>query len=237
MHKLDFYDFMTDIDVDADFEDRFKLMEQRGEQLGFSHLALGAASPLPVAAPKIFAYSNYSADWQNEYAEKSYFQKDPTVKHGLTSSQALIWDDKLFKKAPDFWESAHSHGIVEGLCQSVRGFDGTTYMLTLSRDHESISRKELEALWMPFSYMLQTTASMLEEAVDFAHKEEKAPELSKREMEVLRWTADGKTAAEISMILNVSERTVSFHINNSLKKLNAVNKTQALVKAVILNLL
>ena len=33
--------------------------------------------------------------------------------------------------------------------------------------------------------------------------------LSNREIAVLRWTADGKTANEISCILNISERTVN----------------------------
>ena len=56
--------------------------------------------------------------------------------------------------------------------------------------------------------------------------------LSKREKEVLRWIAEGKTAWEISVILNISERTVSFHTSNILAKLNAVNKTHAVALAV-----
>jgi len=53
----------------------------------------------------------------------------------------------------------------------------------------------------------------------------------------LRWTAEGKTAYEISHILNVSERTVNFHVNNVVDKLGASNKTQAAVKAAILGML
>ena len=49
---------------------------------------------------------------------------------------------------------------------------------------------------------------------------------SKREKEILKWTAEGKTSAEIAMILSISENTVNFHQKNMHKKINAPNKTQ-----------
>jgi DNA-binding CsgD family transcriptional regulator len=61
--------------------------------------------------------------------------------------------------------------------------------------------------------------------------------MTAREREVLRWTAEGKTAYEISRILTVSERTVNFHINNVVSKLGASNKTHAAVKAAALGML
>ena len=61
--------------------------------------------------------------------------------------------------------------------------------------------------------------------------------LTSREKEVLCWTAEGKTAYEIAHILNVSERTVNFHINNAIAKLETSNKTQAAVKATALGML
>lgn len=61
--------------------------------------------------------------------------------------------------------------------------------------------------------------------------------LSEREMEVLRWMAAGRTTSETAAILGISSRTVTFHITNTLLKLDAVNKTQAVVKAVMLNLI
>jgi len=62
-------------------------------------------------------------------------------------------------------------------------------------------------------------------------------ELSERERDVLRWTAAGKTSSETGMIMGISARTVNYHMTSILFKLNAVNKTQAVVKAVMLDLL
>jgi DNA-binding CsgD family transcriptional regulator len=57
-------------------------------------------------------------------------------------------------------------------------------------------------------------------------------DLSEREREVLRWTSEGKSSWDISMILNISERTVKFHIMNIKKKLDAVNRAHAVAKAL-----
>ena len=48
-------------------------------------------------------------------------------------------------------------------------------------------------------------------------------QLTKREVECLRWAAIGKTDKEISMILSRSHATVRFHIQNAGEKLDAVN--------------
>jgi DNA-binding CsgD family transcriptional regulator len=56
--------------------------------------------------------------------------------------------------------------------------------------------------------------------------------LSKREKEVLRWLKEGKSSWEVAFILNISERTVNFHVNNIMLKLNAVSRTQAVAVAI-----
>lgn len=56
-------------------------------------------------------------------------------------------------------------------------------------------------------------------------------QLTKREVECLRWAAVGKTDREISMILSRSHATVRFHIKNAGEKLNTVNRSQTIYKA------
>jgi DNA-binding CsgD family transcriptional regulator len=61
--------------------------------------------------------------------------------------------------------------------------------------------------------------------------------LSFREAESLRWTAMGKSAWDTGQIMGVSERTVKFHLENARSKLQAMNTTHAVSKAVSLNLI
>jgi DNA-binding NarL/FixJ family response regulator len=55
--------------------------------------------------------------------------------------------------------------------------------------------------------------------------------LNDREVEVLTWAARGKTSAEIAKILDLTKRTVDFHIDNARTKLGASTRTEAVLKA------
>ena len=68
-------------------------------------------------------------------------------------------------------------------------------------------------------------------------QQDKVATLTDRELEVLRWSADGKTAAEISMILPISLNTVNFHLKNVMKKLSTPNKAAAVLYATVNGLL
>ncbi len=56
--------------------------------------------------------------------------------------------------------------------------------------------------------------------------------LSTRDKEILLWLAEGKSNWDVSVILKISERTVRFHVNNAMRKLDAVNRTQAVAIAM-----
>jgi DNA-binding NarL/FixJ family response regulator len=55
--------------------------------------------------------------------------------------------------------------------------------------------------------------------------------LNDREVQVLTWVARGETSAEIAERIQLSKRTVDFHINNARMKLHATTRTDAAVKA------
>lgn len=61
--------------------------------------------------------------------------------------------------------------------------------------------------------------------------------LSDHEAECLRWVSLGKTAKETAVILGKSARTIEFHLNSAMRKLNAVNKVQAVFLAAEMDLL
>ncbi|MBL4910353.1 MAG: helix-turn-helix transcriptional regulator [Alteromonadaceae bacterium] len=58
-------------------------------------------------------------------------------------------------------------------------------------------------------------------------------DITARELECIKWAADGKTSWEISQILSISQRTVDFHLANCINKTNSSNRQQAIVKFVL----
>jgi DNA-binding NarL/FixJ family response regulator len=58
------------------------------------------------------------------------------------------------------------------------------------------------------------------------------PVLSNREKDILKWLKEGKGSWDISRILHISRNTVNFHIKNLFRKLDVVNRTQAVSEAL-----
>jgi DNA-binding CsgD family transcriptional regulator len=61
--------------------------------------------------------------------------------------------------------------------------------------------------------------------------------LTAKELECLRWVSLGKTAWETAAIIGRSHRTVEFHLNNAVRKLDASNRVHAATIAIRLGLL
>lgn len=110
-------------------------------------------------------------------------------------------------------------------------------MTSYARSAEPLSLAELKEKERKMAWLTQTihmgmTRCLLPKIMPEAYLT-----LSSREQAVLRWTAEGKTAGEISDILHISERTINFHIRNAIAKLDAPNKTSAAIRAAVLGLL
>jgi NarL family two-component system response regulator LiaR len=56
--------------------------------------------------------------------------------------------------------------------------------------------------------------------------------LTEREVEVLRWVAQGHSNQEIAVQLTISEATVRTHVSNILSKLHLASRTQAALYAL-----
>ena len=56
--------------------------------------------------------------------------------------------------------------------------------------------------------------------------------LTQREIEVLTWIAYGKSDWQIGQILQISDKTVNFHVENMKRKLGVATRMQVVVQAV-----
>ena len=119
---------------------------------------------------------------------------------------------------------------------SIYTSDGAASQVVLFCDIRSrIRRSDIEsrATLIGFSHILHDDIC---EIITAAARTAPHP-LSAREIDTLRWTADGKTAAEIAKIIGISRRTVESYISNAMKKLGASTRSAAAVKAYGLGLL
>jgi DNA-binding CsgD family transcriptional regulator len=61
--------------------------------------------------------------------------------------------------------------------------------------------------------------------------------LTPKELECLSWCKEGKTNWEIGEIMSISEKTVEFHLSNTIRKLRVSNRITAVVKGIQLGII
>jgi len=218
-------------------QDFFTVLSRLARDLGFEYCAYGRRSPLPISNPKVYMVNNYSPEWQQRYQKENYVAIDPTVAHAVKSVQPLVWTNELFQASPAFWEDARAHGLKAGWAQSSFDPSGAASLLTLARSNEMLSSTELRRNAADMAWLVQCAHQGMANLIAKRQSQEQSVILTNREIEVLRWTADGKTSSEVGEIMCISERTVNFHVNNSVEKLGAANKTACVAKALMLRLL
>ncbi len=203
--------------------------------MGFEYCSYVLRTGEPISNPTVVWSSTYPQAWLDRYFSSQYLAIDPILKGISQRDVPMIWatddgDDR-------FWEDAKSYGIKHGWAVASYGRHMTMGMLSLARSASPITDSELAKSEMKLVWLSQVVHSLI--AAIELQKTTSLPlrELSNREREILRWSAAGKTADEIASILSISERTVTFHITSVLTKLNVVNKTQAVAKALLLGAL
>lgn len=199
--------------------------------LGFDFFAYSVCDTVPFTRPKIKILSNLSSQWLHCYEKNNYATVDPTIRHCRSSSEALRWYENLFNDCPQLWKDANKHYMRIGITQPSFNVGTCVGLLSLSRSDRAISDVELQNLKPTIKAFTETFYSWASE-LNKALITPSITDLRKKEKEILRWVADGKTSDEIGRILDITADTVNFHIRNVQKKLGTCNRVQAVTYAV-----
>ncbi|MFY7863398.1 autoinducer binding domain-containing protein [Roseateles sp.] len=218
-------------------DETFQTVVAEVARLGFAFCSFGMKAPMPLVAPRVLWCSNYPLEWQRRYEAQGYLRCDPTVAHAIVSDEPLLWSDALFATCPEMREEAKARGLVHGWAQPRRDAAGMVSLLTCARADPEIAREEFAAKQARVQWLSYLCHEGMSRHWSASLRGDTDPVLSKRELEVLRWSCDGKTSADIAQIINLSEGTVNFHVRNACNKLGTNNRTAAAVRAALLGLL
>ncbi|MBC2884254.1 LuxR family transcriptional regulator [Ochrobactrum sp. CM-21-5] len=231
----EFYDAMHSAD---NAEQLFEQVKCYARDLGFQYVAYIMSVPSLNGAAKWVRFEELPDGWNSLYVQQKYSDVDPLIRRGLKSIEPLIWSQKLFVEAPQLWADAQKFGLKVGISQPCWAAQGVFGMLTFLRAGPALTPGEISMLRRQMQMVSNLLHLSMYEFVDVPSISCAGDvNLTMREREILRWTSEGKTAEIIGTILNISTRTVNFHISNVLTKLVAVNKVQAVAKARTFGLL
>ncbi|MFM2280698.1 MAG: hypothetical protein RLZZ444_2929, partial [Pseudomonadota bacterium] len=175
--------------------------------------------------------TNWPAELLSKYDAAGLLLSSPVIKKIKQSSVPFRYDtndvvqtiqDRSFGTVTELFNHYH---MERGAYFPVADPGGDRGAIGLSGDREPFSDYELMQL-------LMICTSVFDRLYQISRKDMRAgDELTEREIDCLNWTAAGKTSAEISEILGLSEHTVNHYLNRATKKLDTVNRTQAVAKA------
>jgi DNA-binding CsgD family transcriptional regulator len=185
-----------------------------------------------------------SLNWSQSFLQ-TYFQENILARDGqsyecIRTQRPQLWAD-IYKRDggvfnpwtkrgldPKFVEIAQDHRMNFVLRKTHVNRDRviSDFSLQFSR------RKAADQ----FSRLWDGVVPFLHNALLSAHQAangngNKAPALSSRQQEVLKWLIEGKSNWEIGHILGISERTAKFHVHVLMQKFAAGNRSQLVANA------
>ncbi len=208
---------------------RFAALHGLVVQLGFDFFGFSCWTSFD---PRPLLRSTWPEGWNQRYKACRYGETDPRIEHCRRSILPIFWDESCFRDAPGLWQDARSFGLCHGWSQGAHS-ERVFSMLDVARRDGPISNEEwyekAGQVLLLCNLMHMNQVDQLQRKIDDLH-------LTCREIEVLRWSAIGKTAEEVADILHLSESTVNFHARNTIVKLGVQNKVAAIARAAQLGL-
>ena len=220
--------------------------EFRDEIVRFARdLGFGMVSAMTVVDhglnnSEFFVVDNAPVAYVESAQNRDSYRRDPVMQHCKRASVPILWDQSTYvaRGVPELWEEMARHGYQSGIALALHLPEGRHFQIGVDRDQplpkDPVTLQRMVADLQLFAVHAQDSAFRLFLPTISTPE---LPTLTRRELEALRWTMEGKTAWEVGVILGISERTAVLHVNNAMHKLGCVNKHQAVLKALRLGLI
>ncbi|RAS22071.1 autoinducer binding domain-containing protein [Paraburkholderia bryophila] len=202
------------------------------QNLGFAYCAFGYHTRPPFHFRNVVIESSYPPPWVSRYHDQHYLEIDPIARLDVRDPTPTVWTDDLFSQAKHLWDDANAAGLRVGISQPCWDARGRCGVFSLARDHRALDDHEIEMLRPHLAALSHLSMTCIANIAGRQRHDTTEINLTRREIEILRWTADGGSAKSISNALDISADTVNFHLKNCMRKLNASSKVAAAAYAI-----
>lgn len=240
--KLDeFHAALQSFSMANSIEELTELCRFHCKQFGFDAFVYALRIPTHFSESRLVLIKGYPDPWLEHYFSHAYYEIDPIIAYCSKFVTPIQWHDLMkmtsSRQSLQMMSAASEFGLKEGVTMPMHSPHGELGVLSFALSRPAISAREITQQAMPY---IQILAGYLHEATRRVLNLENVngnSSLTLREQECMKWAADGKTSWEISRLLNVSERTINFHLNNAMHKLQASNRQHAVTKATLQGLI
>lgn len=208
-------------------------------QFGFRYFGLmRAPAPTDTVIAPLIVDGNLPRAFVRDFDSKKLLRACPLVPMVKNMALPLCWtcdeaqkDDWPLQFTDELRAVLRKHRVTTGVVMPQLSSDGSLYMMRMDGQRPLLTLPELNEIGMLLLHAFRALDRLRSSEVLASNM------LTAREIEVLRWTSQGKTSAEIANILSLSDHTINAYLNKAIKKLDCVNRTQLVAKAIRLKLI
>lgn len=179
-------------------------------------------------------FNSRPQEYVEHYKRENHIVRDPVIAELRQNMHTFSWQDvkrgrRLSRDEQRIIDEARDFGVNDGLIVPIVTLSGTTSLFSPCGHNPDLSQRARSALEIIGIYSQQALKRALirEQRDQAAHTP-----LTPREREIMQWVAIGKSDDEIADILRISAATVTSHVENAKKKLDAFRRTYAVVQAI-----
>ncbi|MGG7516434.1 LuxR family transcriptional regulator [Allorhizobium undicola] len=230
--------FLKELTLSRTQFDVFRLMKRVTEHYEARHFMV---LNMPPADSRMLSASSVITNWPaevlNEYDQYELLATSPIFQRLRAVSIPQIFDVNLAARERDSKSAELARSLftrfhmLRGACFPVTDAAGNRGIVTWCGDMEAFTLMEVMALHFLAAHIFNRLAEIRDMDARVVET------LTDRELACLNWTAAGKTSIEISEIMGLSEHTINHYLNRATRKLDTVNRTQAVAKALRLGLI
>jgi LuxR family transcriptional regulator, quorum-sensing system regulator BjaR1 len=208
---------------------------------GFKGFTIAVDRKLKSISVHAALLATWPKDTNEAYVSSGLFHKDPVMVKSHTAIEAFVWDMSVYDASdPDHRQlmgMRRALGVDGGIVVPVMENMGGRTVLFISGVNFPKCKETLLMLRLIVQHVVarlnlfRTHNLWTEPHTAFV----KESHLSPRERQVLGWIAFGKSSRDVAAIMGISEYTVNEHIASAVDKLNASNRTEAVMRAVLMD--
>jgi len=171
------------------------------------------------------------------YSNPRAASRDPLLTHVLVSPTPFIWDERDYSapESIDLFAAQAAYGLRYGIALGVHDLSGSSLLFGVDTARPPSTNPVVLREVISKATALATTLFAVLEDLRMAYPRESSPtrpNLTRAQVECLKWAAAGKTAWETGYILSIAESTVAKHLGAACRALGCANKRNAVAIAI-----
>lgn len=204
-------------------------------ELGIISWFVGSLAYVSSNAGRGFGFHSMPKAWLVRYLEANHFDHDPVFQHALSSRRKVTWSKcradavrtGATRRSLSVFDEASDFGLTDGLIMPVRGLGDLPGAVTYGGTDPDLSPEAQLSLFIVGAYAYEGYRRIVDGFRPIP------PFLTDQEIEILRWSAQGKSATVIGTIMRLSPHTVREYQKNIREKYQVASLIQAAVYAVV----